>query len=117
MIGGKREGAGRKRAVEGELLTTVAFGIAQRHVQAIKDWQMARGCRSASEAVRQMIDFTVKADEVGTASLEFLKTEPPVLPAGGENSPDWQWKRQPISRPTKESRPKRSKPNSKSKGV
>jgi hypothetical protein len=51
--GGRREGSGRK-ALPGSL--TACFVLTKTHLAAIRQWATAHGCRSVSEAIRQMID-------------------------------------------------------------
>jgi hypothetical protein len=51
--GGRREGAGRK-PLPGSL--TACFVVTKAHMQAIRTWAAKHGCRSVSEALRQIID-------------------------------------------------------------
>jgi hypothetical protein len=51
--GGRREGSGRK-PLPGSLTACVV--LTQAHLAAIRQWAADHGCRSVSEAIRQMID-------------------------------------------------------------
>ncbi len=51
--GGRREGAGRK-ALAGSVTACVV--LTQTHLAAIRQWAAEHGCRSVSEAIRQIID-------------------------------------------------------------
>lgn len=53
-VGGKRQGAGRKPLPGGS--TTAAFTLSKANVEAIARWQQEHACKSASEALRQIIE-------------------------------------------------------------
>ena len=40
---------------------TIAFTLTNSHADAIKNWKASNGCRSDSEALRQIIDHAVQA--------------------------------------------------------
>jgi hypothetical protein len=55
--GGRREGSGRKPLPDSR---TRCFVLTNRHLKLIRDWMQARGCASASQALRQMIEEASK---------------------------------------------------------
>ena len=52
--GDRREGAGRKALPGGSI--TAAFVLGKAHMESIRAWAKKHGCRSVSEALRQMIE-------------------------------------------------------------
>jgi hypothetical protein len=56
--GGKRQGAGRKPLAGGRL--TRCYVLSQEHVDLLERYRLARGLKSASDAMRLLIEQALK---------------------------------------------------------